>query len=134
MNNIKRRLSEQIRFEEFVTERAYQKMMASGCKLKMYSFADSVEYSLESVSFKFCENTRHDCPDYLHIELSLREMELGDSKWLEYIGTIRNEFELKEKNRLQLAEMQMLKEKQRQFERLKNELGYNKEPKERPTP
>lgn len=124
MKNVTEFLKEAIEFQDFAAKRGYELMMALGCKWKMYETPDSFEFEEDGVVMLFQENTRHDCPDYESICLKTEELEKTEEQWSAYIEQAKKQTADKEEKKRQDEENRKLEAKRKQFESLKNELGY----------
>ena len=123
MKNITEFLKDVVEFQDFAAKRGYELMMALGCKWKMYTMPDKIQFSEDSAEMTFCENTGHDCPDYETICLKLGELEKTDEEWELYIENTKKETAEKERIKKQREEDMKLQEKEKQYQTLKKELN-----------
>lgn len=71
-----------ILFENLATKRALD-VLKSTKDLK-YRFAlESINYFTDFVQVILVEITRHDCPDYEYINLSIEQLQIPEDKWNE---------------------------------------------------
>ena len=90
----------------------------------MYETPYLFEFQDDGVIMSFQENTNHDCPEYESVCLKITELEKNELDWVSYIENIKKETVKKAEFRKQNEERQKLETKKKQFESLKNELGY----------
>lgn len=121
MENIKDYLKTTTEFQDLVTERAEQLFKAQGYKYEV-SFR-GLEFEKHQVTVEFGERTNNDCLDLDWVSLSIEQLEMNDSEWEKYIQQVTEETITKEKNEKERFEKLKLENKQREFDRLKKELG-----------
>lgn len=123
MKNIKDYLQKSTEFQDFFTKRARQLIIAWGRKYD-FSFR-GIEFEGEQVTAEFLEqSTRDIIPDSDWVSLSIEQLEMNDSEWEKFIQQVTEETITKEKNEKERLEKQKLETKEREFDRLKKELGY----------
>lgn len=108
--------------QKAAARRGYQLINARGTKYKLYETPYNFEFSSDSVSMAFQENTRHDCPDYCSITLTLAELLMSEYDWEANIKQIMTETEAKKLKADQERQQEIINNKRRQFEALKAEL------------
>jgi len=122
MEDLKLILKQTIKLEEFVSNRAKELFMALGSNYAVN--VTGVSFEENRVIVSFIEITRHDCPNTDSIILDVSQLEMGDNQWRYYIETKRAETLEKELNKRNDVEKRILSQKQNEFARLKQELGY----------
>lgn len=108
-------------FETKVVKRAAELLKATGYEYGVTK--SSVQYKESSVGVKLRELTNYDYPDYPYIELDLYQINMSDTEWDLYIQNTTLKTEEKKQMEKDNLEKKKLADKQREFEKLKIELG-----------
>jgi len=121
MENIKELLVKIVELNDFAFNRGRDLLKADGI---VYDVSHKeIDYSEEGIELVFEEITTHYSP-YAHwYTLSLEDLEMDETKWIEKVNRLKEARlgrEQREKDRL---EEQKLAIKRKQFEELKKELG-----------
>lgn len=122
MENVKEFLKKATEIQDFASKRAEELLMSSGCKYKVW--VEGFEFDETQITVKFQEKTRHDCPDHDSIKLIAEQLEMSNLDWSKYIEGIAKQTLEKEQKRKDDADKAKLEAKQKEFDRLKTELGY----------
>lgn len=122
MENIQEFLKKAMQFQDMASARAEQLLMARGCKFQVNMEGITLDYT--TVTISFVESTRHDCPDSASVELNNAHLEMSDSEWSTFIQGIIKEIADKKQKQKEDSDNEILKAKQKQYARLKDELGY----------
>ena len=122
MQNAKEFLKQATTFQELCQNRGYELLLAT-CRFRVHKTPERFEFEEDGVTMTFEENTRHDCPDHVDITLNVTQLEQSNDDWAVYIENKKNEAAEKERIKKQNYEHRILLEKERQFEKLKMELG-----------
>jgi Cu/Ag efflux protein CusF len=122
MENVKEILKQANQLQEFATNRAEELFKALGGTYRVS--VTGIDFEENQITVKFEEITRHDCPDMDWISLDVSQLEMSENKWACYLDEKRTETLAKEQKKKDDAEKAKLEAKQREFARLKNELGY----------
>lgn len=110
-------------FQTFVSKRGLELIEAIGTKWKLYETPEKFEVFEDGVNLTFQENTRHDCPDYENISLTIAELEMNADEWEQYLQTKREESARKVQEAIDVETKRNHEQKMKQFEKLKSELG-----------
>lgn len=122
MENIKEILKNTNKLQEFAINRADQLFNALG---GMYKYTVSgVDYEEDQITVEFKEITSYYYSETDSITLTILQLEMTENKWMCYIEEKRNETLVNVQNEKDDAEKKKLEAKQKEFDRLKNELGY----------
>jgi len=122
MTNVREILEAISDFSDFVKDRALEVLNASGYKRKVC--LHKIDFDTTSVGVTFQEDTRHDCPDYEYVELSISQLEMNDLEWRDHINEINIKTLTKIADELRLADERRLANKERDYLKLKQELGH----------
>lgn len=122
MENIKDYLKKIREVQGFARVRAEELLYARGCK-DYYEFS-GIEFESDEIIVQFDDGRYTDCPDRDSVSLSIEELEKTDSEWKEYIKQATEETASKVKALKEKEEKITREAKEREFNRLKKDLGY----------
>ena len=122
MENVTEILEAITDFSEFVKSRTLELLIAGGYKRKVRFYKIYFETDCVCVSFK--EDTNHDCPEYTHVDLSIPQLEMNDLEWNAYVDSVKNKAFMAEVDNIKLAKERELANKEKQYLKLKQELGH----------
>lgn len=122
MENVKEIIKQATQLQEFAINRAEELFKALGGTYRVS--VTGIDFEENKILVKFEEITRHDCPDTDWISLDISQLEMSENKWSCYLDEKRTETLAKEQKKKDDAEKAKLEAKQKEFARLKNELGY----------
>jgi len=122
MTNVTERVESISDFSDFVQDRGLELVKAKGYTRKL--LLDKIEFDTTSVGVTFQEDRHHDCPDYEYVDLSIAQLEMNDLDWKAYVDGVKNETFMAEVDKIKLAKERELANKERDYLKLKQELGY----------
>lgn len=120
MKNVKEALKQAIKLRELATDRAKDLFMARG---GYKSHCIGIEFEENKIAVRLEESTIHDCPDRDWISLGISQLEMTENEWADYLLKAKTEYLADEQKIKEKAEQAKLEAKQKEFDRLKNELG-----------
>lgn len=117
-------------FQKFAEKRGKELIKAKGSTLKFYDFSEEFEFEENTVRMVFEEVQVH-YPEREGVLLSIAELEKTEEEWILYLKEIEDKLAEEKrkkkneeaKNKLE-ADKKSLEEKQKLFQKLKEELGY----------
>jgi hypothetical protein len=124
MKNVKEILENIQKFTEFAEKRAYELFevnIHNNYRIRKY-YLDNTEFDYDNIQFTFRESN-YDIPETECLRLELKDLELSDEKWNEYITTLKDVRDKKIEEELLKKEERKIKLKEEQFEKLKKELN-----------
>jgi hypothetical protein len=122
MENIKEFLKSVTEFQSFASKRAEELLIGEGCECDV--FVNRIEFEENQIIFEFEEKTSYYCPEHFSIEMKLEQLEMSDMQWNKFIEDITKQTLDKKEKRKNDVDKAKLEEKQKEFARLKKELGY----------
>ena len=122
MTNVREILEAISDFSDFVQDRALELVRAKGYTRKLC--LEKIEFDTETATVTFQEDTHHDCPDYEFATLSIAQLEMNDLDWKDYVESVKKETFMAEADKIKLAKERELANKEKQFLKLKEELGH----------
>lgn len=115
-------LQQIVALQKRAAKRGLELIYAAGAKWKYYETPE-FEFTEEGVSMCFREDTGHDCPESEGITLTSSELIMTETEWAAKIEQTKADTKRKKEEREQKRKDDELAEKNRQFEKLKAELG-----------
>lgn len=91
----------------------------------IYDFYTEIKYEDDELHLKFTEKTPHDCPDSGYITVPDDFITMSDKEWNHKIKSIEKEYKKNLEESLKKDKELELKKKKEQYEKLKDELGYD---------
>ena len=120
MENVKEILKQAIELQKLAICRARELFMVRGGRRS--SFA-GIEFEENKVTVQLEEITRSDVPDRAWISLYISQLEMTENEWAEFLLEVKTEYLAEIQKINDKAAIVKLEAKQKEFERLKKELG-----------